>query len=368
MLKVSLIGTGMVSNFAHIPALKNRADCFEIVGVCDKNAKSAADTAARHGIAYHTDDAAKLLADTKPDLVVVCVPNRFHRDYAEMALNAGAHVVCEKPMALTYADAKALFALAEEKGLLLTACQSMRFTPDRLDAKELIASGALGEITYGEFARIRRRGIPKWGAFHIDALSGGGCFVDIGVHMLDAVVWLMGETEVVSVVGSKSAHIAHKRAQLASGLKESGALAGETLSARTYSESEFDVEDFAAGSILFAGGKRVNFKVSWAANLPDETSIVLAGDEAGMRLPDFTFWGGLAGRQADISPKMTHANPYPKEEFGGHFQLYDHLAEVLAGKAELMIKPAETLAVSAIIDMFYRSCREDREIYFNELV
>ncbi|MBE6613116.1 MAG: Gfo/Idh/MocA family oxidoreductase [Ruminococcaceae bacterium] len=367
MIRTAIIGTGMVANFAHIPALKNRADVYTIVGVCDKNEKSAADTASRHGIDYHTTDAASLIADTKPDLVTICVPNRFHAPYIRMALEAGANVICEKPMALTYAEAVELFALAESKGKLLTACQSMRFTPDRLEAKEMIAAGALGEINYGEFARIRRRGIPKWGAFHIDALNGGGCFVDIGVHMLDALVWLMGETEVVSVTGTKSAHIAHKKSQLASGLREAGALTGATLSDKVYSEEEFDVEDFASGSILFAGGKRVNFKVAWAANLPDETSIILAGDEAGIKLPDYTFWGGFAGRQADISPKLTRTNPYPKEEFGGHFQLYDHLTDVLSGSCECMIRAEETIAVSAIIDLFYRSCAEGREISFSEL-
>ncbi|MBQ8510919.1 MAG: Gfo/Idh/MocA family oxidoreductase [Clostridia bacterium] len=366
MRKAAIIGCGMIANFAHIPAYRHLPGEFTIAGVCDVNEKSAADTAARHNIPYHTSDAKKLLEDTQPDIVSVCVPNKFHAQYIRLALEAGAHVLCEKPLALTKADAVELFALAESKGLMLCACQSMRFTPDRLEAKGLIEAGALGELYYGEFARIRRRGIPKWGAFHIESISGGGAFVDIGVHMLDAVVWLTGNTKPVAVSGCKSARLAHSD-KLATGLRDSGALTGQTLSQRVYSDDEFNVEDFASGSVAFENGMRINFKTAWAVNLPDETSIVLAGDLGGIRLPEFQVYSGFAGRQADIQPKITAANPYPKEEFGGHFQLLDHVAAYLDGREELFVKPEETIAVSAIIDMFYRSAKEGREVTIDEL-
>ena len=355
--KAAIIGCGMIANFAHIPAYRHLPDDFEIVGVCDVNEKAAAETAKRHNINYFATDAKKLLEDLEPDIVSVCVPNTFHKEYVKLALSAGANVICEKPLALSYSDAKEMFDLAKAKNLMLCACQSMRFTPDRLEAKSMIDSGALGEIYYGEFSRIRRRGIPKWGAFHMKKLSGGGAFVDIGVHMLDAIVWLLGNPTPISVDGSASARIAHSANQLASGLRESGALAGETLSDRVYSESEFDVEDFAAGSILFEGGKRVNFKTAWAVNLPDETSITLAGENAGLRLPEFQVFGGFSGRQADISPKISFVNPYPKEEFPGHFMLLDNIAGFLSGREELIVKPEETLNVSKIIGMFYEKVR-----------
>ncbi len=358
MMRAAIIGCGMIANCAHIPAYRHLPGEFEIVGVCDINPKSAADTAKRHGISYYTTDAKKLLEDTNPDVVSICVPNMLHKENVSLALEAGAHVLCEKPLALNYSDAKDLFDLANAKGKILLACQSMRFTPDRLEAKSLIESGALGELYYGEFSRIRRRGIPKWGAFHIERLSGGGCFIDIGVHMLDAMVWLMGNPEPISVEGVRSARLAHKSSQLTSSLRESGALTGATFSERVYSAEEFDVEDFASGSVTFAGGKRVQFKVAWAANLPDETSILLAGDEAGLRLPELTVYGGFAGRQTDMTPKISVANPYPNEEFPGHFMLLDNFAAHLRGEAELAVKPEETLSVSKIIGMFYDSARE----------
>lgn len=366
-MKAAIIGCGMIANFAHIPAFRHLADTFEIVGVCDINLQTAKDTAERHDIPYFADDAEKMLSDVKPDIVSVCVPNMLHKKYASLALEAGAHVLCEKPLAVKYADAKELFALAEKKGLMLCACQSMRFTPDRLEAKRMIDDGALGDIYYGEFSRVRRRGIPKWGAFHIEALNGGGAFVDIGVHMLDAVVWLMGNPRPISVCGSACSRLAKRKNALSSSIKESGALAGKLTSERVYSDDEFDVEDFASGSVLFEGGKRINFKTAWAANLPDETSVILAGEESGIKLPDFVYYGGFHGAQADILPKISASSPYPNEEFSGHFQLFDRVADYLGGKGEIPVKPEETLSVTAVIDMFYRSAKAGKEIFADEL-
>ena len=127
-----------------------------------------------------------MLEKEKPDLVSVCVPNCFHKEYTLMALNHGVNVLCEKPLAFTYADAKEMFDTAKKNGRLLMACQSMRFTPDRLAAKRFIDEGNLDEIYYAELSRVRRRGIPTWGTFHMKKISCGGAFVDIGVHMLDA--------------------------------------------------------------------------------------------------------------------------------------------------------------------------------------
>lgn len=362
-MKVAIIGCGMIANFAHIPAYRHLPDDFEIVGVCDNNIEAARGTAERHDIHYFTDDAEKMLSDICPNIVSVCVPNMFHKKYVEAALNFGAHVICEKPLAVSYSDAKELFALAKSKNLMLCACQSMRFTPDRLDAKRMIDSGALGDISYGEFSRIRHRGIPKWGTFHLKKFSGGGAFVDIGVHMLDALVWMMGNPGLISVSATANTVISRIDEDIPEDMRASGALAGEVHTRRAYDKNEFDVEDFASGTILFEGGKRVNFKVAWAANLPDETSIVLAGDKAGIKLPEFDIYGGYTLGE---KPVVTSQNPYPETEFPGHFMLFDNIRDYLKGEAELIVKPEETLTVSAIIDLFYKSAELKREVFFGE--
>ncbi len=363
MKKVAIVGCGMITNSAHIPAYRHLPDNFEIVSVCDIDEKKAKETAERHGIGAYFTSFEAMLEKMKPELVSVCVPNMLHGQYVKAALESGADVLCEKPLSMSYKEAKELYSLAKRKGRLLCACQSMRFTDDRLKAKELITKGELGEIYYGEISRIRTRGIPMWGAFHIEKLSGGGAFIDIGVHMLDALMWLMDNPKVISVSGTKSAYLAHGGYRSA-GDKASGALSGNTFSEKIYSEEEFDVEDFASGSILLEGGKRINFKTAWALNLPDETSITLVGDKSSVKLPELMIFDGANTEKRDAD---RYKNPYPNESFFGHFRLFDRLADYYMGKGDIPIKPEETLGVTAIIDLFYRSAKESREVKMEEL-
>ena len=103
------------------------------------------------------------------------------------------------------------------------ACQSMRFTPDRLAAKKFIDNGGMDNIYYGEFSRIRRRGIPTWSTFHLRKVNCGGAFVDIGVHMLDALIWHMGNPKAIEVEGN----VMKNHSEEVGSLRGSGALTGE---------------------------------------------------------------------------------------------------------------------------------------------
>ncbi len=359
MIRVALIGAGMIASSAHIPAYRHRGDIFEIVAVFDAFEASAKATAENNGIDSWYTDAGKMLSEVKPELVSVCVPNSFHKEYVMMALEAGCHVLCEKPLAFTYRDAVEMYDLAQKQGKLLVACQSMRYTPDRLAAKAYIDAGQVGDIYYADFSRIRRRGIPTWGRFHMKASSCGGALVDIGVHMLDAMLWLMGNPKVASVTASCSKNHAFETGDLVS----SGARTGSVNNARKFDPNEMDVEDFAAGSIRFDNGCVANFNTAWAANMPESSAISLVGRNKGVFLPQCEVYYGADG----FEKLPTCPGPYEAESFPGHFHIIDNLADVLVGKGELQIKPEQTIQVSAVMEMFYRSAAEGREISFREL-
>ena len=138
------------------------------------------------------------------------------------------------------------------------------------------------DIYYGELSRIRRRGIPFWGTFHMKKISCGGAFVDIGVHMLDALVWLMGNPAVKSVYADTKQN--HKD-EIGS-LQGSGALTGKVDIARAFNPDEMDVEDFSCGMITFENGAKISFKVAWAANMPESSDIRLIGKKKGIFLPE----------------------------------------------------------------------------------
>ncbi|MCI5970930.1 MAG: Gfo/Idh/MocA family oxidoreductase [Oscillospiraceae bacterium] len=357
MIKVCIISCGMITNSAHIPAYRRFDDDFEIAAVSDINETAARDTAKRHGIRSFYTNAEEMLEKEKPDLVSVCVPNCFHKEYTLMALNYGANVLCEKPLAFNFADAKEMFETAKSNGKLLMACQSMRFTPDRLAAKEYIDKNGLGNIYYGDFSRIRRRGIPYWGTFHIKKISCGGAFVDIGVHMLDAVLWLMGNPEIESVIGET---MQNHKCELGS-LKSSGALAGKVHNARKFDPDEMDVEDFACGMLKFKNGANVSFKTAWAANMPESSDIRLVGDKAGIDLPSGKIYFGENGEK-----ELNMKKPIYDAPFFGHMYIADNIRKVLNGLDEPIVKPEETINAAKILEMFYKSAELKREVYANE--
>lgn len=354
MIKVCIISCGMIANSAHIPAYRTFGDDFFISAVSDINENSARETAKRHGIPNFYVNAEEMLEKEKPDLVSVCVPNCFHKEYTITALNAKANVLCEKPLAFRLSDAKEMFDAAKRNGKILMACQSMRFTPDRLAAKKYIDENGLGNIYYGDFSRVRRRGIPYWGTFHMKKISCGGAFVDIGVHMLDALLWLMGNPKIESVNGTVMQN--HKN-ELGS-LTSSGALTGNVDSIRKFNPDEMDVEDFSCGTLKFKNGANVSFKVAWAANMPESSDIRLTGDRAGIDLPSGKIYFGEDGEEILKPKKLIYNSP-----FAGHIYIADNLRKVIKGEAEPIVKPEETINTARIIEMFYKSAEIKREVY-----
>ena len=357
MFKVCIISCGMIANSAHIPAYKQFSKDYQITAVCDINEAAAIQTAKKHGIAHYYTDAKEMLEEQKPDVVSVCVPNGLHREYTVMALKSGANVLCEKPLAVSYADAKEMFDCAKENGKVLMACQTMRFTPDRLAAKEYIDKNSLDDIYYGELSRIRRRGIPFWGAFHIKKISCGGAFIDIGVHMLDALVWLIGNPKVKSV---NAITMQNHKNEIGT-LEGSGALTGKVDAARKFNPDEMDVEDFSCGMITFENGARVLFKVAWAANMEESSDIRLIGKKKGIYLPECKVYSGADGVESFDVKKILYDTP-----FAGHMYIADNMRRVLKGEAQPIVKPEETLNVSKIIELFYKSAELSREVFANE--
>lgn len=359
MYKVAIISCGMIANSAHIPAYKAYPERYEIVAVCDVNEEVAKKTANEHGIPNYYTDAEKMLKENKPDVVSVCVPNLLHKQYTLLALSYGANVLCEKPLAFTYKDAKEMFDFAASKGKRLMACQSLRFLPERLAAHEMVKQGKVGDIYYAELSRIRRRGIPTWGKFHLKEFSGGGALVDIGVHGVDSVIWLMGNPKCSSV----KANLSKVHTDELGSAKSSGALK-DNVSTSTFNPDEMNVESFSNGFINFENGAVLSFKVAWAANLKEENNIILAGKNAGVDIENKKIYVG----EDSISDMDVIPNGFQNEPFYGHFCLIENFADVLDGKAELFVKPEETLNVTAILEATYLSAELGREVKIDEIL
>lgn len=358
-LRVGIIGTGMIATAGHLPGWRNLKDDVEVVAVADILEDRAQLIAHTHNIPHAYGDWQRMLSQERLDIVSICTPNSYHKEQAMAAVKAGVHVLCEKPIATSHADAVQMFDAADAAKRILFVGQSARFSEKPKAAREMIEAGRLGEIYYAETWYLRRRGIPTWGQFHQKQHSGGGPIYDLGVHLIDLLFWLIGNPKVQAVSAAAYTKFGNRNEKLATSLAESGAPLG-VLTPRPYSHSDFDVEDMAAAFIRLEGGVTVSFKTSWAANVPQNMgATMILGTDGGLTLDPLTLVTNLGSYQVNVTPNV----PADRNvDFAGHWEETAHFVKVLRGQEKLLVRPEEVLNVMKTLDALYRSASAGREI------
>jgi scyllo-inositol 2-dehydrogenase (NADP+) len=190
-LRVALAGYGLAGAAFHAPLIA-ATDGLELRAVVTRDPQRRAELAERHPEAVAVDALGDALESA--DVVVIASPNRFHAELAAAAIDAGKHVVVDKPLAVTAADARALAARAEAAGVLLTAFHNRRWDDDFLTLRAAVAAGRLGTLLRVESRFDRWRPEIKQGAWreHGDPADGGGLLLDLGSHLADQMVQLLG--------------------------------------------------------------------------------------------------------------------------------------------------------------------------------
>lgn len=250
-LRVAIIGAGQVADKVHASYYCTRND-LELVAVCDSRLSQAQALAEKYGNASVWDDPQAMLLAVKPDVVSVCSPNRFHYEHTLMALEAGCHVMCEKPPAMTPEQAREMCDTARKLGKVLAYDFHHRFALDTQQLREQVTNGVLGEIYVTTARALRRCGVPGWGVFTNKELQGGGPLIDIGIHMLDAAMYVLGFPAVKSV----NAHSFQKI-----GTQKSCGQFGE------WDPATYSVEDSLFGTIEFHNGGILWLETSFALNI-----------------------------------------------------------------------------------------------------
>jgi predicted dehydrogenase len=195
---VGIVGSGGIAQGAHMPAFAALPD-VQILAVCDVSKSARTSAAEKFNVPHQFETWQPMLEMDEIDIVSVCTPNAYHFAPTVDALKAGKHVLVEKPMAISVDEAKKMAAAARKAGKKLMIGQTARFNPQSQSLKRFVDSGAVGDVYYARAMALRRRGIPGWGAFTSKELSVGGPVFDIGVHILDLTLWLMGFPEPVAV-------------------------------------------------------------------------------------------------------------------------------------------------------------------------
>ncbi len=246
-IRVGVIGLGIGRH--HIRGYQTHP-AAEVVAIADLDEARLDEIGAQYDVDKRYTSGEQMLEQGGLDVVSVATPNKFHKSLTVAALEAGCHVLCEKPMAMSANEAREMLAAAEKADKRLMIDFSYRFSEQSQALKAQVDAGVLGEVYFARTLWHRRRGLPRFGGwFGQKALSGGGPLIDLGVHRLDLALWLMGYPQPVWVMGRTYNPIA-------------SALAAEQ-------GVDYDVEDLAVAMITFENGATLELEASWAANVQE---------------------------------------------------------------------------------------------------
>lgn len=358
-LKGGIIGCGGIANGKHLPAIQRLGE-VEMLAFCDiieEKAVKACEQYGAEGAKVYTDYK-ELLKDDSLDVVFVCTPNRSHSVISIDALHAGKHVMCEKPMAKTYAEAVAMCEAAEQTGKVLTIGYQNRRTPEVLYGKACAESGELGDIYFAKAHALRRRAVPTWGVFLNEYEQGGGPLIDIGTHALDMTLWCMNNYKPKTVVGTTYRKLADQT--------NVGNAWGD------WDPEQFTVEDSAFGFIVMENGATVSLESSWALNLVDavEARTTLCGDKAGFDMLNGARINGVKHGRQYIEKPDTKAGGVAFFEGDGNGAPEDiehkMFVDAVVKGTEPSTLPRQAACVTRILEAIYESAKTGKPVIFED--
>ena len=346
--QVAIIGTDSISK-AHIAAWKRISDRCEVVACCDLDGDKTQRFAETYGIPRVYTDSAEMMAREHLDCVSVCTWNSSHEEVTLNALRGGAHVLCEKPMAINTAQAEKMAAAARESGRLLQIGFIRRFGQDAETVKRLSEAGVMGDIYYGRTHFLRRNNAPgSW--FNDKAYSGGGPMIDIGVHMVDLCRYLAGNPKPVSVYAAAFDHLRNQK------------ILGEKADWEVEAGKKpfkNDVETMASAMIRFENGFVLHVEVSSALNvLEPGKNIELFGTRAGVKIgAQVECCSTLAGMQVITVPTMPTAFRH-EEACAAEIRSF---VDAIDG-APCLATAEDGVEMMRIIDAVYESARTGNQV------
>lgn len=357
-VKVGIIGCGGIANGKHMPSL-HRLPNVKIVAFCDLIIERAEKAKADFGTedAFVCTDYRDLLKIEDIEVVHVLTPNIFHAEISIAALDAGKHVMCEKPMATTYADALKMCEASKRNNKFLTIGYQTRSSINHQFLRKMVERGELGEIYYMRAPNFRRRGVPLWGVFMDKEKQGGGPLIDIGTHSIDAILNLANNYDVVSVTGATY----RKLADTAYNSNEWG----------IWKPEEYEVEDLAVGFVKFRNGAVLELQAAWLINYVNDGGLAICGTKGGAQYCKEGL--KLTGEMADgqLYETIVHPNSTARDLFHGEtltaeqYEAKQWIYSVV-NNVPPVTKPEQAAVVSRVIEAVYKSAETGKTIYFDE--
>ncbi|HEY2174731.1 MAG TPA: Gfo/Idh/MocA family oxidoreductase [Mycobacteriales bacterium] len=350
-LRVGVVGLGYagrthLTSYLPIPGV-------EVVALAGLEPDRLQALGAEHGVPHLHARWEDLVARDDLDAISVCSPTHLHAPITIAALESGRHVLCEKPLARTGAEGEQMVRAAAKAGRVLQIAFNHRERGDVHTLKQHIDDGGLGDIYYAKTRWVRRSGIPGLGSWFTNKeMSGGGPMIDLGVHMLDLTLFLLGEPQVTSVSANTYSEL---------GSRGRGGTAGTD---KQQVGSGFEVEDLGTAFLRLAGGGTLLLEASWATYRPDgdDFGVTLYGTEGGaeINVPNYAWedtlrlYSDVADAPAVIAPRVGRGE--------GHRAVVRSFVEKVRGDDWAQHIGTDALARARIIDACYASAREGREV------
>ncbi|MCZ8515188.1 Gfo/Idh/MocA family oxidoreductase [Paenibacillus filicis] len=351
-VKIGVIGAGSISSM-HLDAYASHPE-VELVAICDMNRTRAEEQAAKYGIPNVYSQASELLANSEVDAVSICTWNNTHAEFSIAALEAGKHVLCEKPLCQTVEQALEVEAAVKRSGRVFQVGFVRRYGETTRILRKFIDAGDLGDIYYAKASYLRRLGNPG-GWFADKERSGGGPLIDIGVHVIDLCWYLMGRPKVRSVLGSTYYKLGNR-----SNVKHLS-----FYQAADYDASKNDVEDMANALIRFENGATLMVDVSFTLHaIKNDTTISIYGTKGGAQVePELQ----IATEKHDVMLNLLPQADRLSFDFASGFRSeIAHFVSCCLGRAETLSPVEDGVEMMKILCGIYESAAAGKEIRFDD--
>jgi predicted dehydrogenase len=353
-IRIGVIGVGQMGK-RHIERY-SEIEGVEVAAVAARNEVELKKVASMFNIPDIYTNFEEMLKRDDIDAVDVCLHNNLHAPVSIKALRAGKHVYCEKPIAGSYADGKAMIDTAKEYGKMLHIQLNLFYTKETKAAKQLIDQGKLGEIYHARSTGYRRRFRPYvdgYGKtdFVKKEISGGGALLDVGVYNISQILYLLDMPKVKRISGKT-----YQKTNMDLKRKES---------------SGYNVEELATGFIRFEKDITLDIIDSWAIHLNEFEGSSLAGTQGGIRLSPFSFHTTIADMEADCTFDLNNIENRWKmmnQNDDAYENSQKHWVAALQGRVELLPTAEVTLQTLLISEGIYLSDQLQREVAAEEVI
>jgi len=362
-VKIGIIGVGQIGKI-HLDEYASSIPDADIVAACDVNEAEVRKVADKYGIPHVYTDFRELLKRDDLDAVEVCLHNNFHAPVAIEAMKAGKHVYCEKPIAGSYADGKAMVDTAAATGRMLHIQLGTLYRKETKLAKEMIEEGRLGKLYHARSTGFRRRGRPfvdGYGTpyFTRKETAGGGALFDMGIYHIAQMLYLLGNPKPLRISGQTYQEMA--------------------MDETRRQESGFDVEELGLGFVKMEGGVTLDIAEAWAIHLGGFEGSSIVGSEGGIRLPvrergaqktPFTFHSTIGDNDFDSTLDLELADirrTRLRETEDAYQSSQRHWVAALQGRVPLLPTAELALQTMLISEGIYMSSRLGREVSAEEV-